>query len=80
MIDNLGDFGAKCVLEFACFFASHLDDGFLDFFVIALSLDLVLDKEDLAENLFHTSLGSSLFLCENSDIAVLQEVSKLFME
>jgi hypothetical protein len=60
--------------------ASHLDDSFLDFFVITLGLDLVLNKEDIVQNLFHTGLGSSLFLCENSDIAVLQEVSKLFME
>ena len=80
LIYYLGNFGAKCALEIAWDLAFHLDDGFLDFFVITLGLDLVLNKEDIVQNLFHTGLGSSLFLCENSDIAVLQEVSKLFME
>jgi hypothetical protein len=80
LIDNLLHFGAEFVLEVAWDLASHLDDSLSDFFVITLSLDLVLDKEDIVQNLFHTGLGSSLFLCVNSDIAVLQEVSKLFVE
>ncbi len=75
MIDNLGDFPAKCAREVARDSGSHLDNGFLDFFVITLSLDLILDKEDIVQNLFYTSLCFSLFFGENSDIAVLQEVS-----
>jgi hypothetical protein len=59
---------------------SHLDDGFLDFFIVALTLNLILDNQDIIQNLFQIGLGLSLFLCHNSDIAVLQEVSKLLME
>ena len=80
MFNQLVDFSAECFLEVARHLTSHLDDGFLDFFIVALTLNLILDKQNIIQNLFQIGLGFSLFLCHNSDIAVLQEVSKLLME
>jgi hypothetical protein len=80
LINQLFDFSAEFILEITGDLTSHLDDGFLDFFIVALTFNLILDKQDIIQNLFQIGLGFSLFLCHYSDIAVLQEVSKLLME
>jgi uncharacterized protein YebE (UPF0316 family) len=80
LINQLFDFSAEFILEITGDLTSHLHDGFLDFFIVALTLNLILDKQDIIQNLFQIGLGFSLFLCHNSDIAVLQEASKLLME
>jgi hypothetical protein len=80
LFNQLVDFRAECLLEVARDLTSHLDDGFLDFFIVALTFYLVLDAQNIIQNLLHIGLGLSLFLCHYSDIAVLQEVSKLLME
>jgi hypothetical protein len=80
LINQLVDFFAKFVLEVTRYLTSHRHDGFLDFFIVALSLYLVLYRQYLNQNVLHIVLGFSLFLRRYSDIAVLQEVGQLFME
>ena len=47
LINKLVDFRAELSIEVAGDLTSHWDDGFLDFFIIILSLELVLDWQDL---------------------------------
>jgi hypothetical protein len=80
LFNQLVGFRAECLLGVARDLTSHLVDGFLDFFIVALTFYLVLNVQNFVQNLLHIGLGLSLFLCHYSDIAVLQEVSKLFVE
>jgi uncharacterized protein YebE (UPF0316 family) len=80
LINHLIDFRAEHALEVTRYLFSQCDDGFLDFFIVAVILDLVLHRQDLIQDIFQFLLGFSFFLCRYSDIAIFQETRKLFME
>ena len=77
---QLVEISAEFLIEVTRNLTSYFYDGFLDFFIVALTFYLVLDNQYITENLFNISLCLSLFLCIYSDIAIPQEVSKLLME